>query len=100
MMTASQPTAEVDADGRTALHHAALSDDTEVLRQLAAGGGDVNKADEGGWAPLHVAASAGRLSAVEVLLMSGADVAASTSAAIIRPSLRLRFSACSLTRAM
>ena len=60
--------------------HAAQSGDEAAVRAWVAGGGDVNKADEGGWAPLHVAASAGRLSAVEVLLMSGADVAASTSA--------------------
>jgi len=69
-----------DADGRTALHHAAIADDTELMRRLLEASADLNAKDDGDWTPLHVAASAGRAQVVEVLLLRGIDVDASTSA--------------------
>ena len=71
---------ERDADGRTALHHAALADDTELVRQLLGASADIDAKDEGDWSALHVAASAGRAQAVDVLLLCRADVNAATGA--------------------
>eukprot|EP00434_Breviolum_minutum_P022577 symbB.v1.2.019922.t1/scaffold1652.1/size121070/2 len=58
--------------GTTALHFAALHGHTAMLRRLLAGGADVNALDDHGWAPLHLAAGAGRLDAMNLLVAAGA----------------------------
>ncbi|GFP87318.1 26S proteasome non-ATPase regulatory subunit 10 [Phtheirospermum japonicum] len=62
-------------DGRSLLHVAVSSSQTEVVEILSAAGSSVvNSSDEEGWAPLHSAASSGNLKILEILLNRGADV--------------------------
>jgi len=91
-----------DTDGETALHHAAsatnqasgvyfstslrpedverrrpaFAKQTESLRQLLAAGADVSLRNRDGATPLHAAARAGNVPAVELLLQHKADVTA------------------------
>jgi uncharacterized protein len=51
----------------------ALSRDCETARILIAQGADVNRAQAGGYSPLHQAAAAGLEELTEILLQSGAD---------------------------
>lgn len=50
--------------------------DGETVKELIAGGADVNARDGAGWTPLHEAARHGRVQMVEVLLEHGADAEA------------------------
>lgn len=69
--------------GRTALHQAASQGAVKVMELLLANRADVNAATNDGYTPLHGAVSYGkndtRMSAVEILLKSGANVNAITS---------------------
>lgn len=66
--------AAVDAQGRTALILAATSDRSAVAQYfLLQTGIDVNAADSKGLTALHVAAAAGHLEVVLILLAAGAD---------------------------
>ncbi len=60
------------------VHAAAAGSDPEaareIVRLLIAHGADVNIPQDGGWTPLHQAASAGNLPLVELLLDAGADL--------------------------
>lgn len=58
----------------TKLIEAAKDGDTKTMRELLAGGVDVNVQDEQGWTPLCWAAGRGDAEAVRLLLEHGADV--------------------------
>lgn len=47
---------EIDRDGRSPLHYAALEDDRVLVQELVAAGADVDLADLTGMTPLHFAA--------------------------------------------
>jgi len=64
------------ADGVTALHLAAATDQPEVIRLLLERGASVDSRTERGFTPLHWAASRDAIESVQVLLAAGADVAA------------------------
>ena len=68
-----------DADGRTPLHHAAITGDVEAIAQLLAQGANIEAVDDAKWTPLICAASAGRAGAVALLLHSKAAVNARTA---------------------
>ncbi len=64
----------MDREGRLPLHYAALADDAgEVVARIAAGD-DPNLGDRQGFTPLHLAAQAGAIEAVRVLLDNRAEV--------------------------
>ncbi|CAE7216152.1 ANK1 [Symbiodinium pilosum] len=58
--------------GTGALHFAALHGHTDTIRSLIIGRADVNAQDSLGWAPLHLAAGAGRVDAMNLLVNSRA----------------------------
>ncbi|HLG17644.1 MAG TPA: ankyrin repeat domain-containing protein [Blastocatellia bacterium] len=62
----------------TALHAAAASGHTEMVRQLLERGADPNVRQQAGFAPLHEAAASGLMEMAELLLAHGADVNART----------------------
>lgn len=65
----------VDKDGRTALHHAALLNDTARVQQLVTSKKiDVNEQDNEGFSALHLAAQENRKDIVRILLDHGATV--------------------------
>ncbi len=63
----------VDEDGRTLLHHAILSKNTEVIEYLLDLGLDVNAEDKEGKTPLHYAVDSESKDVVEYLLKRGAN---------------------------
>lgn len=65
---------ETDADGRTALHHAAINGDVDATGLLLAAGARADVADRSGWTPLHFAARGHCLAVAEALLNSGVAV--------------------------
>lgn len=65
---------EADMDGRTALHWAASTGATDIIRYLIDQKADVDKADSSGWTALHIAVSAGHEEIVQELVGAGADV--------------------------
>lgn len=67
-------TNEVDRDGRTALHHAAINGDSDAAAALIEAGAHVNTSDSAGWTALHFAASGYHVSVAETLLAAGAVV--------------------------
>ncbi|KAK4336904.1 hypothetical protein RND71_043469 [Anisodus tanguticus] len=60
-------------DGLTALHHACIDDNLELVEFLLKKGADINCVDNEGWSPLHATASCGHLEIAEFLLQHGAD---------------------------
>lgn len=60
----------------TALHYAAQNDFADGIRILIQGGADMERLDQDGWTPLHVACWSVRRSAVHALLCLGANEAA------------------------
>jgi ankyrin repeat protein len=58
----------VDAEGRTALHHASASGRVEVVRLLLDKGADKDKEDHELWRPLHYASAMGHAGVVRLLL--------------------------------
>ena len=56
-----------DADGRTPLHHAAITGDVEAIAKILAQGAEIEAVDDAEWTPLICAASAGRAGAVALL---------------------------------
>ena len=71
--------AGVDAQGRTALHYAALADDAGAVSALLTEGADPNVPDRLGFTALHLAAQEGAIPAAEILLAGGAQVDAVNS---------------------
>lgn len=65
-----------DADGWTALHHAAEGGDLDVLRLLLTRNADVAAADPYHYRALHLAAREGHRAACELLIEAGADAGA------------------------
>ncbi|KAI5452291.1 putative ankyrin-repeat protein [Naganishia albida] len=63
-----------DADGRTPLHWAAMTDNLAILQNILSHHPQVDAQDESGWTPLMIAASAGQVQAVHELVDAGADV--------------------------
>ncbi len=69
---------EIDRDGRTPLHHAAVHGRQDAVLILLEAGA-VIRADRFGWTPLHCAAAAeGKPGAIPPLLAAKADVQAKT----------------------
>ncbi len=66
----------IDADGKTALHRAALSNDLEKIKGLLAVGVNIESKDDQGNTPLHLAASDGRVDILKALAVAGADIEA------------------------
>lgn len=60
-------------DGLTALHHACIDDNPELVEFLLKKGADVNCVDNEGWSPLHATASCDHLEIARLLLAYGAD---------------------------
>ena len=65
---------EIDRDGRTALHHAAINDDVEGAVMLLSAGAKPNAADSSGWTPLHFAAQVYGVDVANALIAAGAAV--------------------------
>jgi len=63
-----------DAQGRTALHQAALAGHAEIIAALLAAGADVRATDVAGRTPWLEAACSGALPAVETLAVAGAKL--------------------------
>jgi hypothetical protein len=61
------------AEPETPLTRAAADGDLASLKALLAAGVDVNARERGGWAPIHWASRAGRVSVLTVLTDAGAD---------------------------
>ena len=69
-----------DTDGKTAVHYAAISGITEIVRLLIEDhGANINKTTKLGWTPLHYAAHSWHPRIVELLATSGANCKAVTS---------------------
>ncbi|KAJ9110465.1 hypothetical protein QFC19_001591 [Naganishia cerealis] len=63
-----------DADGRTPLHWAAMTDNLAVLQTILSHHPEIDAHDDGGWTPLMIAVSAGQAQAAHELVDAGADV--------------------------
>lgn len=57
-----------EEDGTNLLHHAAYSDNSEVIRCLLYVGCEIEKKDERGRTPLHIASANGNLQSLRILL--------------------------------
>jgi uncharacterized protein len=73
VLTASPLGHAQDADGTTALHRAAQSDDLKEARALLRAGAEARAADRYGVTPLALAAVNGNAEMIELLLDAGAD---------------------------
>ena len=62
-----------EPDGTTALHHAVLADDTQMVSMLIAAGANVKPANRYGLRPLTLAATNGSEPTIAQLLRAGAD---------------------------
>ncbi len=65
---------EIDADGRSALHHAIIGENPAFVRILLDAGADARIADGNGWTPLHFAVRNKSVDIAKWLIDSGADV--------------------------
>jgi ankyrin repeat protein len=65
-----------DSKGRHALHVAACSGSTGMMKVLLGSGASVDQGDANGWTPLHWASSSGKQEAASWLLAAGAGVGA------------------------
>ncbi|HEV8037324.1 MAG TPA: ankyrin repeat domain-containing protein [Bryobacteraceae bacterium] len=65
----------ISAAGTQPIHDAALGDNAEVIRELAMHGADINaRTRDDSKTPLHIAATMGKMKAVEALVALGADL--------------------------
>lgn len=62
-----------NATGETALHHAAIQGNLEIVRLLLAAGAEPDLAGEHGFTPLHEAILQGHVEIIRQLLAAGAD---------------------------
>ncbi|XP_060603682.1 transcription initiation factor TFIID subunit 1-like isoform X2 [Ruditapes philippinarum] len=67
-------TFDIDQDGRTALHYAALNGFTDVTKFLLEKGCEINVQDASGYTALHRAASQGHIEVITALVERGCDV--------------------------
>jgi ankyrin repeat protein len=65
---------ELDGEGRSSLHYAALDGDVDALRSAVVMGADVDLQDRNGYTPLHLAAQQAQVEAAEALLAMCARV--------------------------
>lgn len=67
-----------DEYNRSPLHYVCIDNPEEtwvdLTKSLIQSGEDVNAQDRNGWTPLHFAAQAGSIGAVELLIDAGADI--------------------------
>ena len=70
---------QIDENGDTLLHKAALEGDVECIRVLFKHGADVNIKNKDGWPAVHFALTQGNLSAMVYLVECGADMAEYTN---------------------
>ena len=61
-------------EGRTNLHHAAVSNDPQLVTDLLNKGDDINAKDENGDTPLMLAAQTGHTELCGILIDAGADI--------------------------
>ncbi|GBM77457.1 Ankyrin-3 [Araneus ventricosus] len=61
-------------EGRTLLHHAAVSGSLEIVKRLVEKGAAINGRDSAGAKPIHVAAREGHQDIVEYFLTEGLDI--------------------------
>lgn len=59
---------DCDEDGSNLLHHASVSDDPTVIKCLLYMGCDINKKNNVGETPLHIASKFGNLKSLKILL--------------------------------
>lgn len=59
---------DCDEDGSNLLHHAAYSDDPNVIKFLIYLGCDIDKIDNKGRTPLHIASENGNMNSLKILL--------------------------------
>ena len=67
-----------DSNGNTALHHASLLGETELVVMLIDHGANVHAATVSGYTPLHKAAVGGHVRCIEHLLRAKSNVLATT----------------------
>ena len=74
MLDGGMPVDSVDGIGRTALQHAAMYSETDVIHKLLQRGADVNKRDRNhGRTALHWSAMNNSTDAIQLLLENGAS---------------------------
>jgi uncharacterized protein len=71
--------ADLDRQGRTLLHYAALANDVDAVTRMLGEGADPNVPDRDGFTALHFAAQQGAVAAAEALFDAGAQVDAANS---------------------
>ena len=64
----------IDRDGRSELHYAALEGNGPLVRKILHAGHDVNIQCKQGWTPLHYAAQEIALDAAKELISAGANI--------------------------
>ena len=75
-------------DRRTPLFGPCFSGNLPVIAALVEAGADVDHAEADGWRPLHIAASAGQVAALDALLAAGASLALASDGSVT-PALYL-----------
>ena len=70
----------IDAQGRTPLHYAAMTNDADAVREPLTEEAGPNVPDRLGFTALHLAAQEGAISAAAILLAAGARVDAAATA--------------------
>lgn len=78
LLSAGRFADEATADGLTALHQVCIDNRADLVAMLLDAGATIDIRDKECWTPLHAAASAGSLAALQVLLKRGANVVALT----------------------
>ena len=73
MLKDGMPVDVIDLDGWTALHRAAMFNQTEVAKLLLRAGADIDKQDNNGGTPLHFAALYNKAEVARLLMDEGAD---------------------------
>ncbi|KAK3103216.1 hypothetical protein FSP39_017509 [Pinctada imbricata] len=63
-----------DKDKRTALHHACIKDNVEIIQLLLMSGANKYKSNEHGDQPIHESVINGNIPALEELLLAGVDI--------------------------